>query len=144
MKHPNIKKVRRLADTFLFLHEKYEKYKKGRRTAVNMRECRVNEDHKCGTVHCHAGWWAIGRMNLKESLSYSDGSSDMAKYLGFGNYVDELENWAQDNPKIWGNTEGVHMFSNANSFDAEWCNINLKKIGMHWHKVANRLEALNG
>lgn len=77
---------------------------------LDMEEGRVNEnDHKCGTVHCVGGWYAIAVLDQNAELSYDDGAEAMAIHLGLPNRF-FLEKWANQNPDIWGNYAGDMMF----------------------------------
>lgn len=64
-----------------------------------MMEGDVNMQHKCGTVHCHGGWYAIAVCNLKEPLDFTAGANRMAQDLGFEN-MGVLENWANEYPLL--------------------------------------------
>lgn len=86
---------------------------------LNIREPNVNRSgYKCGTVHCVAGWYAVGAINLrKKGLTYQDGVYKINRDLGFTNIyfisASELEIWASLNRNVWGNDNGHFMFSNA-------------------------------
>lgn len=74
----------------------------------------------CGTSHCHAGWYAVGKLLEGKTLIkkyYSTGVMIMNNDLGFPQYSEDerlafvgtgnvrLVKWAKDNPDLWGNTK---------------------------------------
>lgn len=78
---------------------------------LDMNEGRVNsDDHKCGTVHCVGGWFAIATLDNEQELNYNDGALSMAAHLGFKTRS-QLEIWAHKHPNIWGNSYGFSMFN---------------------------------
>ena len=89
---------------------------------LDISEAAVNNGwHQCGTVHCVGGWYAIASykedaFDRKEILSYSDGTAEMARDLGFENEID-LEFWAGENYKLWGNSYGLHLFYKRDAYD---------------------------
>ena len=134
----------------------------------------VNSAHSCGTSCCHGGWYAIitGKNSLFEliprTLSFYDGALNMAQDLGFNintsiyhnsDHItaNELLTWAASNPDIWGNENGLHMFSSNNGnpiarrgkmaffhpvkrpCGAE----NLQDIVDHWKEVKERIVEFN-
>lgn len=86
---------------------------------LNMDEWLVNTPfHKCGTVHCAGGWYAIAALDVKENTSgidFIDGANAMAAHLGFPSRS-YLEQWARRNPDIWG-ARGELMFSDKSAYD---------------------------
>ena len=91
----------------------------------------VSHHDDCGTVACHAGWYAMAKMkdleNVKflhdssmnnrfllykedELITFDDGIHLMARDMGFEEGW-ELREWAEYNPEIWGNDYGYAMFS---------------------------------
>lgn len=132
MKHPNPENCRILADTFLLIHLQQPEAR------VEMMEPEFNV---CGTVACHAGWFAVARELNWESSGYGFAHSarDMAKFLGLDSKL-SLENWANDNPKLWGNVSGVFMFVGENAFGKD--GVTLLDISNHWREVADRIEKL--
>lgn len=105
-------------------------------------------DHPCGTVHCHGGWYAIATCEIKESkqfVSYTAGAHQMAKDLEVGIYTNDVEDWAKNNPEIWGNNNGKFILSCKTAFISperpKGAN-NLKDIVDHWKDVYNRLVEL--
>jgi len=89
---------------------------------LNMMETTaMAKNHKCGTIHCVAGWYAVallkdGTINESEYVSYSDGAAAIAKQLGFKN-DSQLESWANRNPDIWGNEDGINMFYSKKAYN---------------------------
>lgn len=130
----------------------------------------LNYGNVCGTVACHAGWYAFCRASdadvrwndcngdeekmlfwekpmpdsygllHSQNVSWLDGSLMLAKDLGFLDRND-LCLWAQENLKIWGNEHGYSMFTSPLAFGVE-CHLNLtlQHVADHWHGVADRLE----
>ena len=116
---------------------------------LNMSETRVNNcGHKCGTIHCHAGWYAIAKnLHEKREVSFTHGAIQMSIDLGHkGDMDSSLINWADKNPEIWGNNDGDGMFSTRRAFShptkrpegAE----NLQHIIDHWTEVYERVLAI--
>ncbi len=128
-------RMRILGMTFLGL------FHDNRDNEVNMSEIGFEA---CGTIACHAGWFAISR-NLSRScidrITVQTSGDDMAKYLGFSNR-DELEIFMKLNPEIWGNKNGGGMFCHHEAFltDLDSTPLTLEVIGEHWLKVADRIE----
>lgn len=74
--------------------------------------------------------------------SWSDGSEMMANDLGFDSTFN-LVRWAELNPEIWGNEFGKIMFESEFAFGMDpGEQPTLAEIASHWHRVADRLEAL--
>jgi hypothetical protein len=125
MKNPTIKQVE-------YVIEKLESVieQACEEDAFDIGETRVYDNKKdkyeCGTVHCVGGWYAVANLRrraIKDKfnegfIGFSDGAKLMAKDLGFA-YRCDLENWAYENPEIWGNKKGYFMFDNLFSYDDE-------------------------
>lgn len=101
-----------------------------------------NEDHKCGTVHCVGGWYAVANPNnpkikaaiKKQDAEYDLGADLMAQHLGF-KHASKLTDWAEENPVIWGNIYGGNLFAEEEAWnDAK----NLKDIVKHLKEVRQR------
>ena len=120
-------------------------------------ECRVDmmstsADPVCGTVACHAGWWAIAQAHgdcipneccdIVGRYGYEDAASDMAMYLGFEHHH-ELDIWAYNYASLWGKEleAGESLFANAKAFNETSKTITLEKIGLWWLQVADRCDA---
>lgn len=108
------------------------------------------DKHSCGTVHCAAGWYFIGKMGITyEFTTYDDGVELMCEDLGFvGTKFDASQNplsdWARDNELLWGNIYGGACFSSPLAYKgdsrpngAE----NLQHIIDHWTEVYERVRA---
>ena len=85
------------------------------------------------------------------------GAEQMAKDLGFSNHA-VLEDWARDNPDLWGNSYGGDMFKDEYAFiedcddyedeyafiedcdDYEPVTVTLFSVIEHWRRVGNRVE----
>ena len=117
--------------------------------------CRYKEGiysrHECGTVHCVAGWYLLAkRWNGKDrflkgqnNYNFEDGARLMAWDAGF-NTIKKMLNWADDNPKIWGNVYGENMFTGQSAYDCHpLYEIDLCKIANHFDGVADRLAEAN-
>jgi hypothetical protein len=95
--------------------------------ALDMDEGRVYsevDNYDCGTVHCVGGWYAFANLRrqvIKSRIkhgyvSFKNGAKLLANDLGFANQF-ILEDWANDNPRIWGNINGYYMFSSESAYD---------------------------
>lgn len=129
--------ARVLGMTFLLLH------KESRDNIVHMGESEFNV---CGTMACHAGWFAVARGMSRLSYGvgaydYNSSANDMAKFLGFKG-AEDLESWAVENTDMWGNHSGSYMFCDGAAFGSSTDRITLDRIGKHWLEVADRLENL--
>ena len=164
------KKVFKVADTLAKMVPHANRRKRG----LHMGESRVYETiwnmdrkievlHPCGTIHCHAGWYYLakhwdkdndrlvsrrhdtGKLKL-EVISYRHGAERMAKDLGF-NCQTALENWARENPRVWGNEHGGLLFTICDAFDKDAKAdddkpLTLADIVEHWRGVGERLKKL--
>lgn len=107
--------------------------------------------HKCGTVHCHAGWYGVAKFDLSKEpvVTYLKGADAIAQDLGFkrtknGTPRYGLSDWAGQNPNIWGNPFGDRIFSHEIAFmnfekrpqGAE----TLQHIIDHWQEVYERVK----
>lgn len=104
-------------------------------------------EHACGTVHCHAGTFLLGAEDLdtsRESIGYEEGVLLMIGMLGFKDDddrpQDKLEDWANDNPARWGNSNGSYVWCYEGAFDGA---TNVSQIADWWDDVADRSEKLN-
>jgi hypothetical protein len=85
------------------------------------------------------------RQLLKSSLSdilvCSIWADTLAEFLGFVG-MEDLMDWAKDNPKIWGNEHGFYMFSFRRAF-TDKKNKKLTHIDIinHWKQVLKKVEA---
>lgn len=115
---------------------------------LDFYECGLQKE-KCGTVCCHGGWYSVASKifrNKHTSDFYLDGAIKMAKDLGFRRW-EELITWAEDNSEIWGNVNGVDMFTVVGSVSfisksrPEGAQ-KLQHIIDHWTEVYERLLAI--
>jgi hypothetical protein len=111
---------------------------------LDMGQCAVNVGHTCGTVHCHAGWFAVAVCDLNKRLDYSHGRDAMAEILGLR--PEDITQWAHRFPDVWGNNFGLYMFGASYAFfhsekrpDGA---VHLQHIVDHWTDVYERLKAL--
>ena len=142
MRNPTIKQVNHVIKKLQLVRKQASK--KG---AFDIAESRVYDDHHdCGTVHCVAGWYAVANLNRKfiknkfnqGRVSFVDGAELMAIDLGFADQH-PLEDWAFDNPKIWGNEDGDEMFSKERAYD----NPGFDGVISQWVNVRDNLMKLN-
>lgn len=107
----------------------------------------MREVYTCGSPMCHGGWYMTAVWDINEdgdfrNNNYSDGAEKMNKDLG----GIEIEYWADQNPKIWGNSMGYRMFSDRSAFEHETKRPNgaksLQHIVDHWNEVLERIVEL--
>ena len=138
--NPHWLRVQEIAETFTMISKSLPK------AVVDMSNGgipRCANDELCYTSACHAGWFQYFSLkdDVKYDITYDHGSDQMADHLGF-NFRWELSEWADKNPKIWGNENGDGMFSSPSAFleyGTPYSSLNLKIIAAHWQKVAKRL-----
>lgn len=135
MKHPKSNLVYDLADRFYLLHCAYGK------VGVNMSQIRISES--CGTPMCHAGWYQSIVDTPVPFGTYGEGIDSINRDLGF-NPFNCITEWANTCPGLWGNHNGLAMFSCKKAFGCTGKTISLKKIALHWYGVADRLAKLEG
>ena len=118
----------------------------------------------CGTPGCHAGLISIVAKKLPELEEthlkvfkihfkaykeikqdlyvYSIWADALAEFLGFKGEED-LEAWARDNPKLWGNKFGRDMFMTAVAFtDDTNKHLTHRDIINHWKQVLVNLDTM--
>ena len=130
----------------------------------------INEE-LCGTQACHGGFYELEfalrnkedfilpedfydntdcEYLLKKTLDsdgcyipvyWYDGAERMAKDLGFKDR-NQLEEWANKNPLLWGNTKGRDMFQDGEAFKGDYDSVKLIDVVNHWLTVAERIEIL--
>lgn len=105
----------------------------------------------CGTVHCHGGWYLIGKLGKPNKYTnFFDGIKEMSKDLGLdnGSYMagfSGISDWAIENPNLWGNSNGRGVFSDRIAFissDRPNGAQNLQHIIAHWKEVYERVKAM--
>ncbi len=86
---------------------------------LNMDYGIVNGE-SCGTICCVAGWYMVAKTNpdrvdLLKNDDWILGKRAIAQDLGFetGEF---LKQWADNNPQLWGNTDGYGMFMDAYAY----------------------------
>lgn len=125
---------------------------------LDMNEPRVNRNFSCGTIHCHGGWYAIGSGLTKDDkkfIVYTNGAHQVALDLGFDSdggvppilgisiEIIALQQWANDNPEIWGNAFGASMFTRRIAFKSAnrpQGAMSLQDIVDHWQEVYERIK----
>lgn len=106
-----------LAARFIFMAERFlNLFKMYENPQVNFSEVRVRaQDNLCGTAACHAGWALVALkpdagVRADEGLyGFSCGRAELGEYLGFSG-EDAFEQWAYENPDLWGSYNGYNMF----------------------------------
>jgi hypothetical protein len=120
-----------------------------------------DEEPTCNTPGCHAGLISIVAKDLpelkdiyeriyltkgggnKSNYHYSIWADALAVFLGFSERKD-LECWAKDNPKLWGNKYGDYMFMAAAAFTDDTGNLpkqlTHRDIINHWKQVLANIE----
>lgn len=131
---------------------------------LNMRTTEVNsKGHVCGSVHCHAGWYAVAvlpdRFRYLKMVDFKYGAAQMAFDLGFIDGTNimcpcgcgsiesfdargALTAWAKANPELWGNHNGDYMFSDTRAFTSAGRPhgaANVMDIVNHWEEVYARV-----
>ena len=139
MKHPKISQVIEVRDRLQRYVDQNPEAK------LDMRVAQVNIMHVCGTVHCHAGNYAVQCLSegiLDGLIDYSYGSVMMTYHLGFDE-PSELEIWAHNNENIWGNINGYNMFISPEAFTPKGKSKaeNNQDIVDHWSEVIERMKA---
>ena len=137
------KVFRETGEWFLALPEKAE---------VDMYEGYSDvEVETCGSPACFGGWLAVKYGTPKDEdagRNYRDGAYLFAEDLGF-DFTCELKEWAEKNPKIWGNQNGYQMFNRPYAFnegdkkyDDDAVAVTTKAIGEKLIAVAGRLSSV--
>ena len=106
---------------------------------VDMNESKLRYgDGKSSPCGCHANFYSacIGQT---EGVFYNFGAESLALDLGFEGCW-ELEEWALENPEIWGNEDGHYIFSDSHTFGLESSIFSAEIILNHWEGVLARLE----
>lgn len=155
--HINLENIAVLATTFMLLHEEG-----GHDSRVNMYDATW---YLCGTVACHAGWFAVARgIRQRADHLWKDGSArggydffasaeDMATFLGFKgagqlalvplDCAHTMIGFFSAHPGVWGNSWGNQMFASRRAFGVFNDGLlTLGRIGEHWAGVYDRLYAL--
>ena len=157
----NVEGVKKIADTFAMLAKQYP----GGET-VHMDSTTIRRTAECGTCACHVGWFAYAQMedsvpgtwvdcgNSGERyahhngafVSFDEGANCMATIAGFVDtgtmtLAEVLEQWAANNPDIWGNEHGGSMFHHVCAFVPDYIgyDISLQTVADHWRGVYERL-----
>ena len=91
-------------------------------------------NYPCG---CHAGFISAV-FGESDGIDWEESSRKLCNFLGF-NLKFDLEDWAQDNPEIWGNEDGIFMFSDGTAFGSESRIFSAEIILNHWEGVLERL-----
>ena len=113
----------------------------------------------CGTPGCHAGLISIVAKELSELqeiyenhiyfmykteiiYKYDVWADTLADFLGFEKRRD-LEDWAEENPKIWGNEYGGEMFELTRAFtDNLPKQLTHRDLINHWKQVLVNLDTM--
>lgn len=108
----------------------------------------INERYnECGCPGCHGGWALLALRPIKllaESIEedFAEGADLLAQYLFNDVRASrfDLENWANENPVIWGNSNGYCLFAASSAFGQEDNVFHPQVLIDHWNAVADRLE----
>ncbi|CAC9626241.1 hypothetical protein [uncultured Gammaproteobacteria bacterium] len=114
----------------------------------------------CGTPGCHSGLISIVAKDLPElqdiyqnHIYFTKGGGNKSNYHSciwadvlsvFLGFIDrrDLEEWAQDNPKFWGNKFGRDMFYFPSAFtDDTNKKLTHRDLINHWKQVLKNIEA---
>lgn len=99
----------------------------------------------CRTVACHGGVAFLVLSKEDDAhASYLDGANLLAEFLGFDSSL-ELQDWAAENPDIWGCDSGACMFNvdGWRAFDCDprlGCKVTLNKIADWYDAVGDRVD----
>ena len=158
MNHPTPEACRSVAQVFYDLNEQFKEA--GIDAQIDMMKPDV-VSNDCGTVGCHGGWYALGKLGNEigkfEKANYVIGASMMSEDLGISpknaphiEAHEKLQDWASDNPKEWGNDQGINIFSSLLAFFPTGTNLSehrdtedLSLFGDWWSGVADRVEQAN-
>lgn len=100
----------------------------------------------CGTPGCHAGliYNALPLMKCKQPEIYyfNDIADWLARYVFNSSNATQrdLEHWAEQNPKTWGNRYGYDMFFAGLAFGQKEHNFPSQIILDHWRGVLGRMK----
>lgn len=106
----------------------------------------------CGTVACHGGWAGQAlEIDVDPGAAgyFIRGADKLSKFLFNDDSAHEesLENWARNNPKLWGNSKGLFMFSACGYEAFGFCvssghECTLESIADHYYMVANNIDEM--
>ena len=120
----------------------------------------MSNDEPCKTIACVAGCYLLGKIQKPifkaytcgsniltndkgKSLTYQDGANTLAKDLDFNN-KSHLQAWADDNPAIWGNKYGIHMFTSGMAYiNVQAEKTTIKDVIDHFRSVSVRMRNPN-
>ena len=120
----------------------------------------MNRDEACKTVACMAGCYLIGKIQKPifkaytcgtnilvndkgRALTYQDGANTLARDLDF-NDKSHLKAWADDNPTIWGNKYGIHMFTSVIAYNnVQTEKATIRDVINHFHSISDRMRDPN-
>jgi len=147
MKHPNPERCRELGTLFLMIDEEPSEKRVNMMNGSWPNET-LDTIGECGTVSCHAGWlaWGMGAdTNATNGKGFMHYAHILAEFVGKDS-ANDLTVWAATNTGLWGNENGGGMFHDSYAFsnrteNEPWRATTLKEIGIHWLKVADRIEA---
>ena len=113
------------------------------------------EINNCGTPACIGGWMAVYydtkmTVTIEGERCFDDGVEIFAKKIGFEG-MEELEEWAEDNKKLWGE-HGIEMFSQPRAWEekgkhgytedeeSDYSIVSSSEVSYKLHKVADRID----
>lgn len=131
MKNPTKEQVQIVIDTFQNAHDKA--ILNGiDLPLVNMLEFSTQLTNSM----CHGGWYAYNIS--EESFMFYEAKILISQDLGFESESD-LKKWTFKKPVIWGNNNGVFMFSDGKAFGQVSNIFPLQIIIDYWRGVQSRL-----
>lgn len=152
MTHPNADRMEEMGNKFIDIHQAEKMSSRN----LNFDESFVDEKSRCNTVACHGGWGSVIFDLWKENSSlacveyqdYISGANAIADFIGFKRFggmrfnSTYFEDWAEENPELWGNEWGEKMFGLDGyisfGFDRKG-ECTLEDIGNHYIQVAARI-----
>lgn len=111
---------------------------------------------ECGTPGCHAALAkeALDILGVESSrmpfYSFQEEGDRLGRFLTTGDplrfddrngYENLVEEWARENPELWGNPYGDYLFCDGIAFAQEGDRFPAQVIVDHWVAVLERLEA---
>lgn len=114
-------------------------------------------DEYCQTVACVGGWYWLACYPDSEFTQepgygfpvvhtargvireFTSGADLLARHLGFGNQA-MMEDWAAENPDVWGNDDGCDLFCTTEAYGwDDYDNFDLPQVVLWLRGVAERM-----
>lgn len=138
MNHPDIEKLEQFVAA---LYEAAEEFPETDMSSIN--------PPACNTPGCHAGLAAVALDRLGvpapeiyPRYSFIKEATLLTRFLFDDTTLDEeaLEEWAAENPNLWGNEDGAGMFWDGTAFGQASRCFPSRIIAEHWNGVLRRLK----